>query len=89
MTVESKPGPDQALDLLADVPIEQVHSTRDGFVLEGRGADRAGYRLELHLDWPVDAKTKAVIGEILSQAELKVMRWGSRPARPTRRRRRW
>lgn len=72
-------------DLVADVPIDEVQATKDGFVMEGRGADRAGYRLEMHFDWPVDARTKAVIGEILSQTEVRVMRWRA-PASPARRR---
>lgn len=76
------PGLDD-FDLLLDVPIEEVHPTADGFVLEGHGTDRAGYHVEMHIDWPVDARTKKVLGEILSQTELKVMRWRS----PTLRRR--
>jgi hypothetical protein len=40
----------------------------------------------MHFDWPVDAKTKAVIGEILSQTEVRVMRWRAPPAIPARRR---
>lgn len=62
-------------DLVADVPIEEVQATADGFVMQGRGLDRQGYRLEMHIDWPVDARTKKVLGEILSQSEVKVMRW--------------
>jgi hypothetical protein len=79
------PGPKQLpeLDLVADVPIDEVLATPDGFVMEGRGADRAGYRLEMHFDWPVDARTKAVIAEILSQTEVRVMRWRA-PASPVR-----
>jgi hypothetical protein len=68
-------------DLVADVPIEEVRATPDGFVMQGRGTDLLGYRLEMHLDWPVDQRTKKVLSEILSQAEVKVMRWRS----PTRR----
>ncbi len=64
-------------DLVADVPIEEVRSTPHGFVLEGHGADRSGYRLEMHLDWPVDPRTRRVLSEILSQAEVRVMRWRS------------
>ncbi|MDP3775145.1 MAG: hypothetical protein Q8Q85_12860 [Gemmatimonadales bacterium] len=71
-------------DLLADIPIDEVQSTPDGFVMQGRGADRAGYRLEMHIDWPVDPKTKAVLGEILSQTEVRVMRWRA-PGLPMRR----
>lgn len=67
----------EGYDLVADVPIEEVHATSDGFVMQGHGADRSGYRLEMHLDWPVDSRTKKVLGEILSQAEVRVMRWHS------------
>jgi hypothetical protein len=78
------PG-DADFDLVLDVPIEEVRPTRDGFVLEGHGADRVGYRLEMHIDWPVDARTKQVLGEILSQTELKVMRWRAPPSLQRRR----
>jgi hypothetical protein len=63
--------------LVADIPIDAVRSTTAGFVLEGRGADRDDYRLELHFDFPVDAKTRKVLGELMSQAEVTVSR---RPA---------
>jgi hypothetical protein len=62
-------------DLVADVPIDEVQATPGGFVMQGRGSDRQGYRLEMHIDWPVDARTKKVLGEILSQTEVRVMRW--------------
>lgn len=78
------PQATEEFDLVADVPIEEVRATRDGFVLHGRGVDRQGYRLELHIDWPVDAKTKAVLGEILSQTELKILRWRAPARKPTR-----
>lgn len=70
--------PDPAVedfDLVADVPIEEVRTTPNGFVLQGHGGDRAEYRLELQLDWPVDPRTRKVLSEILSQAEVRVMRW--------------
>ncbi len=73
----------ESFDLVADVPIEEVRSTPDGFVLEGHGADRSGYRLEMHLDWKVDARTRRVLSEILSQADVKVMRWRAPQRRPT------
>ena len=72
----------ESFDLVADVPIDEVRSTPDGFVMQGRGTDLLGYRLEMHLDWPVDQRTKKVLGEILSQAEVRVMRWRSPPRRP-------
>jgi hypothetical protein len=68
-------------DLVADVPIDEVRVTEEGFVMEGRGSDRSGYRLEMHLDWPVDPRTKKVLSEILSQVEVRVMRWRSPPRR--------
>lgn len=71
----------ESYDLLVDVPIDEVRATPEGFVMEGRGTDRSGYRLEMHLDWPVDPRTKRVLGEILSQAEVRVMRWRSPPRR--------
>jgi hypothetical protein len=73
-----------SMELVADVPIEEVRATPDGFVMQGLGADRAEYRLEMHLDWPVDQRTKKVLGEILAQAEVRVMRWRTAPARPRR-----
>ncbi len=60
--------------LVADIPIDAVKATAAGFVLEGRAADRGDYRLDLHIDIPVDAKTKKVLGELLSQAEVVVSR---------------
>jgi hypothetical protein len=71
----------EQFDLVADVPIEEVRPVPDGFVLQGRGTDRADYRFELHIDWPVDLRTKKVLSEILSQAEVRVMRWRSPPRR--------
>jgi hypothetical protein len=76
------PPAGDSFDLVADVPIDEVRSTPDGFVMQGRGTDLLGYRLEMHLDWPVDQRTKKVLGEILSQAEVKVMRWRSPSKRP-------
>ena len=70
-----------SFDLVADVPIEEVRATPEGFVLEGHGTDRSGYRLEMHIDWPVDPRTKKVLSEILAQAEVRVMRWRSPPRR--------
>lgn len=68
-------------DLVADVPIDEVRVTPEGFVLEGRGADRSGYRLEMHIDWKIDQRTKKVLSEILSQAEVRVMKWRPPPRR--------
>lgn len=61
-------------DLVADIPIEEVRASGTGFALAGRGADRQDYRLEVRFDVPVDAKTRKVLGELLSEAEVRVLR---------------
>lgn len=59
---------------VADVSIDTVRPVSAGFALEGRGSDGADYRLELHLDLPVSARTRAVLGEMLAQSEWRVSR---------------
>ena len=59
---------------VADIEVDAVRPERSGFVLQGRGADRAEYRVEMRLDIPVDQQTRTVLGEILAQSELKIMR---------------
>ncbi len=59
---------------VSDIEIDAVRPERAGFVLQGRGADRAEYRIEMRLDFPVDQQTQAVLGEILAQSEMKVFR---------------
>ena len=61
---------------LAEVAVDHVHPEPQGFSLSGRGggADRAEYRLDLHFDVPLDARTRAVLGELLSQSEVTVSR---------------
>ena len=58
--------------LMADVEVTSVRPDRTGFSLEGRGADRADYRLELELEVPVDQRTRTVLGELLSQSRWRV-----------------
>ena len=64
----------EGFTLVADIPIDAVRATAAGFVLEGRGGDQGDYRLELHFDFTVDAKTRKVLGELMSQAEVRVSR---------------
>lgn len=59
---------------VADIEVDAVRPERSGFVLQGRGADRAEYRVEMRLDLPVDSQTQNVIGEILAQSDLRVLR---------------
>jgi len=59
---------------LADIEVEVVRPEPRGFTLTGQGRDGAQYEVGLRLDMPLDSKTRAVLGELLSQAELSVSR---------------
>lgn len=59
---------------VADVEVSSVKPQRSGFTLEGRGADRADYRLDLELEVPVDQRTRSVLGELLSQSKWRIAR---------------
>ena len=63
--------------LVADIPIEEVRTAPATVILQGYGTDRQEYRLELHFDIPVDVKTRKVLGELLSQADVRVSRRGA------------
>jgi hypothetical protein len=70
-------SPDQSgdsFDVVATVSVDEVRAFGAGFVLSGRGTDEHDYRVELRFDVPVDAKTRKVLGELLSEAELRVLR---------------
>ena len=64
----------ERFEIVADIPIEEVRTSGAGFALAGRGADRLDYRLEIHFDVPVDAKTRKVLAELFSEAEVQVLR---------------
>ena len=71
---------------VADIEITDVRPEHSSFVLHGRGADRADYRLEVHLDMPVDPRTRAVLGGLLAQSEWRIWRRSEMAkARPVRR----
>ena len=59
---------------LAEIEVDLVKPERQGFTLSGQGADRAEYRLDIHFDMPLDARTRAVLGELLAQSELTISR---------------
>jgi hypothetical protein len=59
---------------LADIQVDLVKPDRNGFTLSGQGTDRAEYVLEVHFDMPLDARTRAVLGELLAQSELSISR---------------
>lgn len=69
--------PDQDFLPVAEVEIDAVQPARGGFVLRGTGKDSAEYRLDVHFDLPVDHKTHAVLGEMLSQSEWRISRRAS------------
>jgi hypothetical protein len=64
---------------VADLAIDSVRPSRSGFILSGKGSDRAEYRLDMHLELPVDQRTRAVLGELLSQSEWRVWRRAREP----------
>ncbi len=70
---------------VAEVEVDSVETTPKGFILRGCGADAAEYRLDMQLDLRVDPKTRAVLGEILSQSEWRIWRRAglSLPSRKT------
>ncbi len=69
---------------VAEVEIDAVQPGRSGFVLTGRGRDRADYRLEMELEMPIDHQTRQVLGELLAQSDWRVMRRAPEPLRPRR-----
>ncbi len=77
---QEKPG--EEFLPLAEVEIEQVEATQRGFRLSGTGADLSEYRLEMHLDVPVDQRTRAVLSELLAQTEWRILRRPRSPLNP-------
>jgi len=74
------------LKRLADIAVDVVQPEGNGFALSGQGSDRAEYRLDVHFDMPLDARTRAVLGGLLAQSELTL--WRRSPAgTPARRER--
>ncbi len=59
---------------VADIDVDAVRTVADGFLLEGRGADRTEYRVSMRLEVPVDARTRNVLAELLSQSSWRVSR---------------
>ncbi len=82
--------PRTAFQALAEIEIDAVTASNQGFMLTGQGAgmDRSEYRLDLHFELPLDNRTRTVLGELLSQSELTVSRRAAgmqpRPLRPQR-----
>jgi hypothetical protein len=69
---------------VAEVEIDAVHPGRTGFILTGRGSDKADYRLEVELELPVDQRTRSVIAELLAQSDWRIQRRAHQPFRSRR-----
>ena len=59
---------------LAAVEVDAVRPERQGFMLTGLGTGGAEYQLDLHFEMPLDLRTRAVLGELLSHSELVISR---------------
>ena len=73
---------------VAKLEVTTVRPYLEGFQLQGTGADGADYVLEMHLDMPIDQRTRSVLGEILSQSEWRVLRRARQPIKSPARRKR-
>ena len=72
-------GPDYLQ--IASLEVDAVRLQPAGFVMQGFGEDSAEYVLELHLDLPMDRQTQAIVGEMLSQSEMRLWRRTQEPLR--------
>lgn len=72
---------------LTKIEIEAVRPEQRGFALQGRGQDRAEYRVDLQFELPLDARTRVVLGELLTQATIAVSRLRPAAAAAPRQRR--
>ena len=59
---------------LAEIEIDEVKPDRRGFTLTGQGPDHAEYRLDVHIGMPLDARTRSVLGELLSHSDVTISR---------------
>lgn len=62
--------------LLAEIQVDEVLPQRRGFTMIGTGG-RTSYRLELRLGFPLDTRTRRVLGELLSQSEWRISQLGA------------
>jgi hypothetical protein len=67
---------------VADIEVRAVRPERGGFSLEGTGADRAEYRVDLELEVPVDQRTRTILGEMLAQSRFRIWRRAGQPMKP-------
>lgn len=69
---------------VAHLQVDAVRPRPAGFVLRASGEDAAEYLVELHLDLPINDRTRTVLGEMLSQSEFRVWRRAREPLRGRR-----
>jgi hypothetical protein len=73
---------------LAEFAVDEVSPDQRGLTLTGRAADGCEYRVGLRFELPIDARTRAVMGELLTQAAVAIARRAAaaeqRPARARR-----
>ena len=82
--MESNLHADEGYVSVVDIEVDSAKPERSGFTLLGRGADKAEYRLEMHLDIPVDRRTQTILGEMLAQSEWRILRRAPTPLRRVR-----
>src|SRR5437870_12992809 len=59
---------------LAEIAVDEVSPSRQGFTLTGQGRDHADYHMDLRFEMPLDVRTRAVLGELLSHSDLSISR---------------
>ena len=67
---------------VANAQVDSVTPRDNGFVIQASGEDSAEYLIDLNLDMPIDRRTQAVVGEILSQSEWRLWRRSRQPLKP-------
>lgn len=71
---------------MTKIAVDDVRPGPHGFVLSGQGDDRVTYQVDVQFELPLDARTRAVLGELLTQATVAVS--PVQPASAVRRQRR-
>ncbi len=59
---------------LAQIAVDEVSPSRQGFTLTGQGRDHADYHMDLRFEMPLDLRTRAVLGELLSHSDVTISR---------------
>ena len=59
---------------VAEIEVDAARPDPQGFTLTGQGADHAEYQLDLHFEMPLDPRTRAVLGELLSHSDVTISR---------------